>query len=85
MDRHEVTEESENRTCQNSHYTSLPASPNAMTYLARDVRNRTRSNLCHIDDLCDVFFNLEFVERLLGTSVVLDDVCTIPITFDVLC
>jgi hypothetical protein len=56
-----------------------------MTYLARDVRDRTRGDLFHIDDLRDVSFDFEFVERLLGTSVVLDDVCAIPITFDVLC
>jgi hypothetical protein len=85
MDRHNVTEESENQTCQNGHYPSSLTSPNAMTYLACDVCDRMRGDLFHIDDLRDVSFDFELIERLLGMSVVLDDVCAIPITFDVLC
>jgi hypothetical protein len=56
-----------------------------MTYLTGNVCNRARSDSPHPDDLRHMFLDLNFGICALSSLIVLDDICAITITLDILC
>lgn len=84
MDRQEVTDESANRTCQCT-VISYGHDSQAFTYLTCYVCNRARCNFPHLDNLRNMFLDLEAVGRPPSAPVILDDIRAVTVTFDVLC